>query len=131
MDDTSGTHSKKCEEHLPSLLNLHIRRPRLVLRRIRKQRLRLLLREEDRLLSDREVQRRVVHERDLVERLRAFPRIAIGPVLREVVAHLRRGELRVAVGWVRGAPDDLALASGGEPGGFNHGDLEEGEYRID
>lgn len=129
--DASKTHDTEYEEHPPSLLNLHIRRPRLVLCRIRKERLRLLLREEDRLLPDGEVQRRIVHERDFVERLRALPCITIGPVLREVVPHLRRGELRVAVGWVRGAPDDLALASGGEPGGFNHGDLEEGEYRID
>lgn len=77
------------------------------------------------------MQRRVIHERDLVERLRTLPRIAIGPVFREVVAHLRRGQLRVAVGRVRGAPDDLALASGGKAGGFNHGDLEGGERCIE
>lgn len=81
-DTTSRTHNTGYEEHLPSLLNLHIVRPRLVLRRICKERLRFLLCEEDRLLPNREVQRWVVHKRDLVERLRALPRITIGPAHR-------------------------------------------------
>lgn len=49
-------------------------------------------------------------------------------MLREVVPHLRRGELRVAVCRVWGAPYDLALAAGGEPGGLDHGDLKRREY---
>ena len=89
-------------------------RPGSVLLRLREELVCLVFRELDGLLTDREVKRRLVHQRDVVERLRTLARVASRPVLTKRVPHLRRRKRGVAVRRMRRAPDDLALAAGFE-----------------